>query len=65
MDEPPQLSLRTVQVQFAPDRHSDATLAEAYRILSTRHDDETSQLKSVRKIVAGPIQRRVSVEVQP
>jgi hypothetical protein len=65
MDEQPQLTSRTLRVQFAPDRHSDATLAEAYRILSIRHDDETSQLKSVRKSVVGLIQGRVSVEVQP
>jgi hypothetical protein len=65
MDEQPQLTSRTLRVEFAPDRHSDATLAEAYRLLSIRHDDETSRLKSVRKIVAGPIQCRVSVEVQP
>jgi hypothetical protein len=65
MDEQPQLTSRTLHLEFAPDRHSDATLAEAYRILSIRHHDDTIQLKSVRKSVARPIQIRVSVEVQP
>jgi hypothetical protein len=65
MDEPPQLTSRTLRVQFAPDRHSDATLAEAYHILSICYVDDTSQLKSVRKSVAGPIQSRVSVEGKP
>lgn len=65
MDEQSQLNSRTLRAEFAPDRHSDTTLAEAYRILSIRHDDDASQLKSVRTSVAGPIQGRVSVEVQP